>query len=49
MDEQTTLALPLAVGQAVLDYLGRQPYAEVWQLVAALQSLAVVPQDEASE
>jgi hypothetical protein len=39
------LALPVATGQALLDYLISQPYRDVYQLVAALQTLERVPAD----
>jgi hypothetical protein len=33
------LLLPLELGQAILTYLAQRPYVEVFELVAALQSL----------
>jgi len=27
------------LAQAILNYLGRQPYADVWELIGALQNL----------
>jgi hypothetical protein len=37
------LVLPVATGQALLDYLVSQPYRDVYQLVAALQTLEPIP------
>ena len=47
--EQVFLALPIEVGQALVNYLQEQPYRETAGLIHALQSLQTVGGGEAPE
>jgi len=37
-----TLALPVALGQAIIEYLANQPYKDVYHLIPAMQQLQPV-------
>lgn len=43
------LRLPVELGQRVLDYLAQRPYAEVYQLILALQQLEPLEQPAEDE
>lgn len=47
MDEQQFL-IPHSLAQVILNYLVTRPYAEVFELVAALQGLKTLPDNTPS-
>jgi len=47
MDNKITLTLPLV--NAILGYLGKRPYEETFQLIAAIQEEAKAKEEQAQE
>jgi len=45
--EETYLALPAPLAQALIGYLAQRPFAEVYQMIARLQALTPVRTSEA--
>lgn len=43
------ISVPVPLAQALLDYLATRPYGEVYQLIAALQSLQPAPAEPADK
>jgi hypothetical protein len=46
---QAFLALPVEVGQALINYLATRPYRETFELIQALQSLQTVDSEPTEE
>lgn len=44
MTNKKELLIPLELAEAIANYLAQRPYAEVYQLIAALQQLQPAPE-----